>query len=129
MQNLDIYLTFQSKADNIKNNLIEFLLKQKKLGKKIAAYGAAAKGNTLLNYAGIKHDLLPYVCDAAKAKQGKFMPGSHIPILPPGALNGGDLDYILILPWNIAPEVREQNKGVLDFGTKFVIVVPDLKII
>lgn len=128
MQNLDIYLTFQSQADNIKNDLIHFLLTQKKLGRKIAAYGAAAKGNTLLNYAGIKPDLLPFVCDAAKAKQGKFMPGSHIPILPPGALNGCDLDYILILPWNIAPEVREQNKDLLVFGAKFVTVVPSLKI-
>lgn len=128
MQNLDIYLTFQSQADNIKNNLIEFLIKQKKLGKKIAAYGAAAKGNTLLNYAGIKPDLLPFVCDAAKAKQGKFMPGSHIPILPPAALNGGSLDYILILPWNIAPEVREQNKDLLNYGVKFVTLVPELKI-
>lgn len=128
MQNLDIYLTFQSQADNIKNNLIEFLIKQKKLGKKIAAYGAAAKGNTLLNYAGIKPDLLPFVCDAAKAKQGKFMPGSHIPILPPAALNGGGLDYILILPWNIAPEVREQNKDLLNYGVKFVTLVPELKI-
>ncbi len=129
MQNLDIYLTFQSQADKIKNDLIEFLLMQKKLGKKIAAYGAAAKGNTLLNYAGIKPDLLPFVCDAAKAKQGKFMPGSHIPILPPSALKRDDLNYILILPWNIAPEVIEQNKGLLDYGTKFVTVVPDLKII
>jgi len=128
MQNLEVYLKFQSQADKIKNDLIHFLLTQKKLGKKIAAYGAAAKGNTLLNYAGIKSDLLPFVCDAAKAKQGKFMPGSHIPILPPSALNGGDLDYVLILPWNIAPEVREQNKDLLDFGTKFVTVVPSLKI-
>lgn len=129
MQNLFVYTSFQSQADKIKNDLIEFLLIQKKLGKKIAAYGAAAKGNTLLNYAGIKPDLLPFVCDAAKAKQGKFMPGSHIPILPPSAIERNDLDYILILPWNIAPEIIEQHKGLLDYGTKFVTVVPDLKII
>jgi SAM-dependent methyltransferase len=128
MQNLSIYIAFQSQADKIKNDLIEFLLKQKKLGKKIAAYGAAAKGSTLLNYAGIKPDLLPFVCDAAKAKQGKFMPGSHIPILPPSALERSDLDYVFILPWNIAPEVREQNKALLVYGTKFVTAVPELKI-
>lgn len=127
MQNLDIYLTFQNQADKIKNDLIEFLLIQKKLGKKIAAYGAAAKGNTLLNYAGIKPDILPFVCDAAKAKQGKFMPGSHIPILSPDVLEGGDLDYVLILPWNIATEVKEQNKDLLDYGTKFITAVPELK--
>lgn len=129
MQNLLVYASFQSKADKIKNDLIEFLLLQKKIGKKIAAYGAAAKGNTLLNYAGIKPDLLPFVCDAAKGKQGKFMPGSHIPILPPSAIERNDLEYILILPWNIAPEIIEQHKGLLDYGTKFVTVVPDLKII
>ncbi len=72
---------------------------------------------------------MPFVCDAAKAKQGKFMPGSHIPILPPSAIERNDLEYILILPWNIAPEIIEQHKGLLDYGTKFVTVVPDLKII
>ena len=73
---------FQAIADRVKNDLLYFLLEQKRTGKKVAAYGAAAKGNTLLNYAGVKPDLLPFVCDAAAAKQGKFMPGSHIPILP-----------------------------------------------
>lgn len=128
LQKLDTYLTFQSQAEKIKNDFVEFLLAQKKSGKNIAAYGAAAKGNTLLNYAGIKPDLLPFVCDAAKAKQGKFMPGSHIPILSPSALKGDHLDYVLILPWNIAPEVKEQNKDLLNYGVKFITVVPELKI-
>ena len=128
MQSPSIYLSFQNRADKIKNELIEFLVTQKKLGKNIAAYGAAAKGSTLLNYAGIKPDLLPFICDAAKAKQGKFMPGSHIPILPPSALAQNSLDYVLILPWNIAPEVKQQNENLLAYGTKFITAVPELKI-
>src|SRR5262249_7825593 len=83
LQSLDTYRNFQVRADRVKDDLLIFLVEQKRARKKVAGYGAAAKGNTLLNYAGIKPDLLPFVCDAACAKQGKFMPGSHIPILPP----------------------------------------------
>ena len=86
LRDIVTYQAFQSRADKVKNDLLEFLIEQKRAGKKVAAYGAAAKGNTLLNYAGVKPDLLPYVCDAALAKQGKYLPGSHIPILPPDAL-------------------------------------------
>jgi SAM-dependent methyltransferase len=123
-----IYEAFQAKADRIKDNLLLFLLSEKRAGRKVAAYGAAAKGNTLLNYAGIKPDLLPYVCDAAGAKQGKFMPGSHIPILPPSVLEEARPDYLLILPWNIADEIKRQNAGLADLGTKFVTAVPELKV-
>ena len=97
-----------------------FLIEQKRAGKKVVAYGAAAKGNTLLNYAGVKPDLLPFVCDAAAAKQGKYMPGSHIPILPPSALMQAHPDYVLILPWNIATEVKQQNAELAELGTRFV---------
>ena len=95
----------------------------------MAAYGAAAKGNTLLNYANVKPDLLPYVCDAAVAKQGKFMPGSHIPILAPSVLLERRPDYLLILPWNIATEVREQNANLAALGTRFVTAIPGLRVI
>ncbi|MFM8443283.1 MAG: methyltransferase C-terminal domain-containing protein, partial [Methylococcus sp.] len=91
-------------------------------------YGAAAKGNTLLNYAGIKPDLLPYACDAAPAKQGKYLPGSHIPILPPTVLDERRPDYVLILPWNIADEVKEQLGGIAARGTKFVTAIPQLTV-
>ena len=94
----------------------------------MAAYGAAAKGNTLLNYAGVKPDLLAFVCDAAVAKQGKFMPGSHIPILSPAVLIEQRLDYLVILPWNIADEVKQQNAKLSGFGTKFVTAVPSLMV-
>jgi hypothetical protein len=127
LQSLSVYESFQAKANVIKNEFLEFLINQKKLGKKVAAYGAAAKGNTLLNYAGVKADLLSFVCDAATAKQNKFMPGSHIPIFNPEALFSEKLDYVVILPWNIAKEVREQNVQLVKSGTQFVTAVPSLK--
>ncbi|AWW44049.1 class I SAM-dependent methyltransferase [Polynucleobacter paneuropaeus] len=127
LQNLSVYESFQEKADAIKNEFLEFLITQKKLGKKVVAYGAAAKGNTLLNYAGVKPDLLTFVCDAAAAKQNKFMPGSHIPIMKPEALFKEHLDFVVILPWNIEKEVREQNIQLAKSGTQFVTAVPSLK--
>ena len=93
------------------------------------AYGAAAKGNTLLNYAGVKPDLIGFVCDAAQAKQGKFMPGSHIPILHPSEMLNRQIDYILILPWNIATEIVKQNAALKTKGVRFVIAVPELSIL
>ena len=129
LKTLETYQKFQARADKVKNDLLTFLIEQKTAGKKVAAYGAAAKGNTLLNYAGIKPDLLPFVCDAAAAKQGKYMPGSHIPILPPSALAKSTADYVLILPWNIAPEVRLQNAALVERGAKFVTAVPTLEIL
>lgn len=128
LQSIAGYRDFQAKADRLKDDLLRFLLDQKQAGKTVAAYGAAAKGNTLLNYAGVKPDLLPFVCDAALAKQGKFMPGSHIPILPPAALTERRPDYLLILPWNIAAEVRQKNAALAALGTRFVTAVPALTI-
>ena len=123
-----VYAGFQARADKVKNDLLGFLLQAKAEGRTVAAYGAAAKGNTLLNYAGIKPDLLPFVCDAAASKQGKFMPGSHIPILPPSALEENRPDYVLILPWNIANEVRTQLAPLAENGTRFVTAVPELRV-
>lgn len=127
MQKPEVYKNFQNRADDIKNNLLAFLLEQKKSGKTVAAYGAAAKGNTLLNYAGIKPDLLPYVCDAAEAKQNKYMPGSHIPILDLEVMFKSKPDYVLILPWNIANEIKSQLSQHLP-KTQFVTVVPELMV-
>ena len=128
LQQLETYLGIQPKADKIKDDLLAFLIEQKRAGKKVAAYGAAAKGNTLLNYGGIKPDLLPFVCDAAPAKQGKYMPGSHIPIISPNAIKQAKPDFIVILPWNIADEVTSQNSFVREWGGKFVTTVPALRI-
>ncbi len=129
LQTLATYQNFQAKANRVKDDLLAFLIEQKRAGIRVAAYGAAAKGNTLLNYAGVKPDLLPFVCDAAAAKQGKFMPGSHIPILAPAALDDQRPDYLVILPWNIAAEVKQQNAKLAALGTKFVTAVPKLEIL
>ena len=95
-------------------------------GYKIVGYGAAAKGNTLLNYAGVKPDLLEFVCDLAKAKQNKFMPGSHIPICDPKRINWSELDFVVVLPWNIASEVKAQLSDHLKLGALYVMAVPKL---
>jgi SAM-dependent methyltransferase len=126
---LTTYQGLQAKANKLKNDLLAFLLEQKKAGKTVVAYGAAAKGNTLLNYAGVKPDLLPYVCDAAPSKQGKFLPGSHIPIVAPSLLREHRPDVVLILPWNIAEEVIAQHGYVREWGGKFVTAVPELETI
>ena len=125
---LATYLAFQERADRVKDDFLTFLIEQKRAGRKVAAYGAAAKGNTLLNYGGVRPDLLPYVCDAAASKQGKFMPGSHIPIYAPQALWESRPDYVVILPWNIAPEVRTQLVELVDDGVLLVTAVPDFRI-
>jgi SAM-dependent methyltransferase len=128
LRDLSTYRDFQARADQIKDDLLTFLIEAKRDGKTVAAYGAAAKGNTLLNYAGVKPDLLPFVCDAAPSKQGRLMPGSHIPILPPSALSERRPDYLLILPWNIAEEVKAQNAALAGNGTRFVTAVPSLMV-
>lgn len=127
MQSLVGYAGFQAKVNRIKDDLLAFLIEQKKLGKKVVAYGAAAKGNTLLNYAGVRPDLLPMVFDAAPSKQGKCMPGSHIPIHAPDQLAKVQADYVLVLPWNIAEEVKKQNQQLLDQGVIFMAAVPSLR--
>ena len=125
---LNTYQHFQVKADRIKNDFLFFLLEQKKQGKKIMAYGAAAKGNTLLNYAGIKPDLLEFVCDAAPSKQGKFLPGSHIPVVKEERLREHQPDFIVIFPWNIKEEIIVQLSYIKEWGGKFIVAVPGLEI-
>jgi len=126
LQTLQTYTGFQDRANNIKNRLLEFLIQKKKDGETVVAYGAAAKGNTILNYAGVKSDLLPVVFDAAEAKQGKYMPGSHIPILPTSKITDLIPDYVLILPWNIFDEIIIQLRPKLP-SVRFVVAVPELK--
>ena len=129
LQKIYTYKNFQLGVDKVKNDLIKFLSEQKIKGKKVVAYGAAAKGNTLINYCGIKEDLLPIVFDAAQSKQGCFMPGSHIPILSPKFIIETKPDYVLILPWNIADEIKMQNIVLEKNGTQFLTAVPALKIL
>ena len=128
LQDLPTYQRFQRAADIVKNRFLAFLVEASLAGKTVSAYGAAAKGNTLINYAGVKPDLITFVCDAAAAKQNKFMPGSHIPILAPDELRKRRPDYVVILPWNIADEVVKSNTFVREWGGKFVVAVPELRI-
>jgi len=121
-----VYAGFQQKAEAVKNDVLRFLLQAKQDGKTVGAYGAAAKGNTLLNFAGVKPDLLPFVCDAAAAKQNKYLPGSHIPVVHPDEMGERKPDYVVILPWNIAEEVKLQLASLAEDGAKFVTFVPQL---
>lgn len=122
------YSGFQQKAQAIKFGFLDFLLTQKRAGKKVMAYGAAAKGNTLMNYSGVHADLLALVADAAVSKQSKFMPGSHIPIVSPEELLVQRPDFVVILPWNLKDEVEKQLAEIRGWGGQFVIAIPELTI-
>jgi hypothetical protein len=124
-----VYQHFQSDVDQIACSLKQFLQQAEKQNKQVVAYGAAAKGNTLLNYTGVQVEHLPVVFDAAKSKQGKFLPGSHIPILPPEQLINYQPDYLLILPWNIRDEIQQQLAGKLPEHCQFVTLIPELLIV
>jgi SAM-dependent methyltransferase len=126
LNNYKVYENFQSQADVIKNSVLSFLLESKRSKTSVAAYGAAAKGSTLLNYAGIKSDLLPVVYDAAPSKQGKYMPGSHIPIKHPNELYKEPPNYLIILPWNLGSEISNQLLDVKNKGTKLISFVPEI---
>ncbi len=128
MLNDAYYAGFQSKADRAKNDFLAFLLEATRQGKRVAAYGAAAKGNTLLNYAGIKPDLLPYVVDASPHKQGKFLPGSRIPVVAEDRLRADQPEYVVILPWNLRAEIEAQLSYVREWGAQFVSAVPELQV-
>jgi SAM-dependent methyltransferase len=129
LRTLAIFRDFQAAAERIKDDLLIFLIEQKRAGKKVVAYGAAAKGNTLLNFAGVKPDVLPVVFDAAKSKQDRFLPGSHIPIRSPEAMIAEKVDFIFILPWNIAAEVIHQlNNQLRENAVRYVTAIPSLSI-
>jgi 2-polyprenyl-3-methyl-5-hydroxy-6-metoxy-1,4-benzoquinol methylase len=123
------YRNFQARTDRIKHDLMRFLLDAKRDGKAVAAYGAAAKGNTLLNYAGVRPDLVAFVVDRNPAKQGKCMPGSRIPIVNEDRLRTAKPDYILILPWNLRTELTQQLAYIKEWGGQLVTAVPDLQIV
>ncbi|WP_354683122.1 class I SAM-dependent methyltransferase [Cupriavidus necator] len=129
LRTLPAYLDFQARADAVKDALVMFLIEQKRAGRKVAAYGAAAKGNTLLNYAGIRPDLLPFVCDAAPSKQGRYLPGSRIPVVSPAQLRDARPDVVLILPWNIAAEVQARHAYVREWGGRFAVAVPAVRML
>ena len=123
------YLKFQKRVDKIKNDFLSFLLNAKKEGRLVAGYGAAAKGNTLINYASIRSDLISFVVDRNPAKQGKMLPGSHIPICDEAALKKLKPDYIVIFPWNLKTEIMQQLLYISEWGARFVTAVPELKVL
>lgn len=125
----DYYSSFQDKCNSIKNKFINFLIEKKKQGSSLGSYGAAAKGNTLLNFSKVDKNLIPFVCDAAASKQGKFLPGSHIPIIHPDELKNISLDYLIIFPWNIADEITAKVRPLLNENTKIVVFIPEFKIL
>lgn len=128
MLSSEYYSDFQKKAEQVKNNLLEFLLEAKRHGKKVAAYGAAAKGNTLMNFAGVRPDLISFVADRNPAKQGKYMPGSRIPIVAEAVLREKHPDFVVILPWNLRNEVAKQLDYIQEWGGRLVTVVPTLQV-
>ena len=128
MTDIAFYQSFQEKAEKVKNDFTLFLIQAKNEGKIVASYGAAAKGNTLLNFAGTKRDLLQFVVDASPHKQNKFLPGVHIPVFSEEKIKTEKPDYIVILPWNLRDEISSQLSYVREWGGKFLVAVPQIEI-
>lgn len=125
---LDHYLSFGPHVEATKRKLLSFLIAAKQEGKRVVGYGAPAKGNTLLNYCGIRTDLIDYTVDRSPHKQGRFLPGVHIPIYEPEQVRNTRPDYLLILPWNIRAEVMEQMHHIREWGGKFVVPIPEVQV-
>jgi SAM-dependent methyltransferase len=125
----EYYNGFQDQVNRIKDGFLLYLLNLRKQGKKIIGYGAAAKGNTLLNYAGVKSDLVSFVVDKNPMKQGRYLPGSRIPIVDESKILSFKPDYIIIFPWNIQGEIMQQLSYVQEWGCRFIIAVPEMKIL
>ncbi|MGQ0697935.1 MAG: methyltransferase domain-containing protein [Panacagrimonas sp.] len=129
MSGLAYYAQCQERAFKAKLGLTAFLIEQKKAGKKVAAYGAAAKGNTFLNYCGVRDDLIEFVVDANPHKQGKYLPASHIPVVSEQHLRDHKPDYVIILPWNLQAEIEAQLSYISEWNGRFVVAIPDLQIV
>jgi hypothetical protein len=125
LDRMETYERFGEQVKATKRKLLNFLIDAKDAGKRIAGYGSPAKGNTLLNYCGVRTDFIDYVVDRNPRKQGLYTPGAHIPILAPETIFETKPDYVLILPWNIRDEIMEQMRGIRDWGGKFVVPIPE----
>jgi SAM-dependent methyltransferase len=122
------YQPFAERVKEVKRKLLEFLIQATREGKSIAAYGAAAKGNTLLNYCGIRTDFIDYAVDASPHKQGLLLPGTHIPVYAPDKIAETKPDYLLILPWNLKDEIMKQTDYIRDWGGQFVVPIPEVAV-
>lgn len=129
LRTLAAYTSFSEQVQKTKRALLEFLIHAKQQGKTVAAYGAPAKGNTLLNYCGIRTDFIEYTVDRSPHKQGRFLPGTHIPIFPPEKIAATKPDYLVILPWNLRDEIMSQMSIIRDWGGRFVVPIPEVKIL
>ena len=125
---LETYLSFAPKVHETKRKLLDFLIGAKREGKSIVAYGAPGKGNTLLNYCGIRQDFIEYAVDRNEYKHGRFTPGTHIPIYPPDRIAQTRPDYIVILPWNLRREIAKQLGYVTQWGAKLVVPIPEVEV-
>jgi C-methyltransferase-like protein len=126
---LDAHLAFTAQVEETKWSLLEFLIAKRREGRRIAGYGAPGKGNTLLNYCGIRTDLLDYTVDRNPYKQGQFLPGTHIPIRHPEVLEQDRPDYILILPWNLKEEIVAQLAYAREWGARFIVPIPQVEVL
>jgi len=129
LDKVETYLQFSDQVMATKRKLLNFLIEVKNAGKTIVGYGAPAKGNTLLNYCGIRTDFLDYTCDRSPYKQGLFLPGTHIPIYAPERIKETKPDYVLILPWNLKDEIKEQLDYIHEWGGKFVVPIPEVEVL
>jgi hypothetical protein len=129
VETLDYYAGFSEKVRETKRALLEFLIREKRAGKRIVGYGAPAKGNTLLNYCGVRSDFLDYTVDRSPHKQGRFLPGTRIPIRAPETIFETRPDYVLILPWNLRDEIAAQMAGIRDWGGRFLVAIPGVHLL
>ena len=129
LSNIECYLSFSERVKELKLRLLSFLVDARRAGKSVVCYGAAAKGNTLLNYAGVRADLVDYAVDRSPHKQGLYLPGSRIPIRHPDKVKETRPDYLLILPWNLQKEIVEQMSHIRAWGGRFVVPIPELKVL
>jgi hypothetical protein len=129
MDRLETYQGFQDQVQRNKRRLVSFLIEAREQGKTVVGYGAPAKANTLLNYCGIRSDLLAYTVDRSPHKQGRYLPGTRIPIHDPEKLRETRPDYVLILPWNLAEEIRQKAAFVEEWGGRFVVPVPCVQVL
>ncbi|HSR92981.1 MAG TPA: class I SAM-dependent methyltransferase, partial [Gemmatimonadales bacterium] len=125
---LETYRSFDEQVRRVKRGLLRFLIQAKEEGRSIAGYGAPAKGNTLLNYCGVRTDFLDFTVDRSPHKQGRFLPGTRVPIHGPDRLREARPDYVLILPWNLKEEIMEQMADVRSWGGRFVVAIPEVKV-
>jgi hypothetical protein len=128
VESLGYYGAFAERVMATKRKLLSFLIEAKNTGKRVAGYGAPGKGNTLLNYCGIRTDLLEFTVDRNPYKHGKYLPGTHIPIFDPARIESERPDYILILPWNLKDEIINQLSGAREWGARFVVPIPEVTI-